>query len=113
MDAALAARFPLEVFDDVGDISFLTINAGFFKGVVEQFAGWTNKRFAFEVFIVAGLLTNEEDFGIASARAKDGLRAAFIEIASLAVGRGCTKGRWRWPMGKEIFGVFWLFGISS
>ena len=106
MNAALASWFPFEMLDDVGDISFLTINAGFFKGFVEQFAGWTNKRFAFEVFIVAGLLTNEEDFGIASARAKDGLRAAFIEIASLAIGRGFTKGRQRFPIGKEIFGVF-------
>src|SRR5438128_4839759 len=103
MDAALAARFPLEVFDDVGDISFLTINAGFFKGFVEQFAGWTNKRFAFEVFIVAGLLTHEEDFGLASARAKDGLRAALIEIASLAIGRSFAKYPQGFPIGKEIF----------
>src|SRR5947208_16307634 len=106
VDAAFAARFPLEMLDDVSDISFLAINACFFKCFVEQFAGRTNKRLAFEVFIVAGLLADEENFSLASAGAKDGLRAALIKVAGLAIGRGFAKCRQRFSIGNQIFGVF-------
>jgi hypothetical protein len=84
VDTTLAARLPLEMFYGVGDVDLRAVDAGFDEGRIEQFACGANEWLAFEVFLIAGLLADQQDFGIGRAFAEDGLRAAFPEVAGFA-----------------------------
>ena len=98
VDPALAARLPLEMLDDVGDVGLFAIYPGVFERIVEKLAGRTNKRFAGQIFFVARLLADKQDGRASRAFAENGLRAAFPEVASLAIsgsGFECGKGRSR------------------
>ena len=46
VDPAFAARFPFEMFDDIGDVGLFAIDACRFQGVIEQTAGRSDKRSA-------------------------------------------------------------------
>ena len=61
MQAAGAARLPLEVFDGVGDIYFIAVDADFRQDLVEQASSRTDKRPALPVLLIAGLLAHEND----------------------------------------------------
>ena len=39
VDPAFAARFPFEMFDNIGDVGLFALDAGCFQGVIEQTAG--------------------------------------------------------------------------
>lgn len=75
VDAAFATRFPLEMFDDIGDVSLRTINAGFCERVVKQSAGGTDEGFALEILFVAWLLADKHDDGATASFAEDSLGA--------------------------------------
>ena len=62
VDAALAARFPLEMFDGVGDVDFPAVDASFGESGVEQLAGRAYERAALEIFLIARLFADEHDF---------------------------------------------------
>ena len=91
MNAALAARFPLEVLDGVGDISRVTIDAGLLQAAVEETAGGTNKRVAFDVFAVAGLLADQDEGGTGLAFTEDGLGGVLVKRTAAAVPRGVAQ----------------------
>ena len=59
MDPALAARLPLEVLDDVRDVSARPVDAGLVERLVEQPTGRTDERAAFAVLAVTGLFADE------------------------------------------------------
>src|SRR4051812_37865904 len=61
VNAAFATWFPFEMFDHIGDVSLPSIDSGLFERIVKQTAGWTNKRFALEVFFIARLFTDKHD----------------------------------------------------
>lgn len=86
VNAALAPRLPFEVFDHVGDVGLLAIDAGFFKRIVEQLTRRTNERFAGQIFFVAGLFADKHDVCTAGAFAENGLRSLFPKVAGLAIG---------------------------
>ena len=46
VDAPLAARLPLEVLDDVGDVDRCAVDAGVLERAVEQLAGRADERMA-------------------------------------------------------------------
>lgn len=75
MDAAFPAGFPLEMLDGVGDVNFFAVDAGFYQRVVEQLACGTDERFSGLVFLVAGLLADENKLAVLRAFAENGLRA--------------------------------------
>src|SRR5437867_1915098 len=84
MDAALAARLPLEVFHQVGDISYTPIDSCFLERPIEQFAGATDERLASEVFVITGLLAHKHHLSFHRAFAENRLCAAFPQIETLA-----------------------------
>jgi hypothetical protein len=84
VDAALAACFPLEVLDRVGDVQLPTIEARVVDGVVEQTAGGSDERRSRPILFVAGLLADQRDPGVGRAFAEHGLRAALPEVARAA-----------------------------
>src|SRR6266498_3008750 len=93
VDAAFATRLPLEMFDNISDVSLRAVDAGFFQGVIEQATGGTNEWMASEIFFIAGLFADEHDHRAAAPFAEDGLRASFPEVAGFAIGGGLAQRR--------------------
>jgi len=91
MNAPFATRFPFEVFDNIRDVGLRTIDASLGKRVVKKPAGWTNERFAREIFFVAGLLADKQDGGATTPFAEDCLSAAFPKVTGFAIGCGVTQ----------------------
>jgi hypothetical protein len=83
VEPSFAARigFPFEVFDGVGEIEVVAVEAGFLQGFVEQLPGGADEGATLEVLAVAGLFADEHDAGVAGAFASDGLGRAFPEGA--------------------------------
>jgi hypothetical protein len=95
VDAAFTARLPFEMFDGVGDVSFAAIDAGLLERGVEKFSCGADKWAALLIFLIAGLLADEEDSRFARAVAEDGLRGVFVEVAGFAIfgaGAGVVDG---------------------
>lgn len=88
VNAAFAARFPFEVFDNIGDVSLFAFDACFPQRAIKQAAGRTDKRFSGEVFFVAGLFADKHYASAAAPFTKNGLRSFLPEIAGLATGGG-------------------------
>jgi hypothetical protein len=85
VDAALAAKLPFEMLDGVGDVGLAAVDAGFFQGSVEELSGRPDEGAALLVFLVAGLLAEEEDFRMGGTFAEDGLGGVFPKVAGFAV----------------------------
>ena len=79
VEAALALGFKFEVFDGVGEVEFLAVEAGFFEGLVEEFTGRADEGTAGDVLLIAGLFADDHDAGIGWAFAEDGLGGGFVE----------------------------------
>jgi hypothetical protein len=77
MDAAFAARFPLEMLDGVSYINFFAVDTGFDQRVIEQLACGTDERFSDKIFLVAGLLAHQHELAVRCAFTENGLRAEF------------------------------------
>jgi hypothetical protein len=84
MQAPLAAPNPFEVLHRIGHVNFITGNLRVLERSVEHAAGGPDKRLAFLVFDVAGLLANQHHTRRAGPRAKNGLGSIEIEITSFA-----------------------------
>src|SRR6059058_3746512 len=63
VDASLAARLPLEVLDDVGDVDLAPVDASVLERLVEELSGRPDERLALQVLLVARLLADEDDVG--------------------------------------------------
>ena len=87
VDAALAARLPLEVLDRVGHVDGAAIDARLLEAAVEQPARRSDEGPALAVLVVARLLAHQHHAGARAALAEDGLGAALVEVA-----RGAARG---------------------
>src|SRR5438093_2038706 len=105
VNASLAARLPLEVLDDVGDVDRGAIDAGVLERAIEQLAGRSDERMSREVFGIARLLADEHELSFAPAFAEDGLRASLVQIASLTVSRRLADGGQRRSIRNPFGGV--------
>lgn len=106
VNAAFAFWFPFEVLHRVGDVHFLAINSRFDERFVQQLSRWTDKRFAREIFVIARLFTDEDDFGVARAVTENSLRSGFPQRTGLTIARDFLKfaDRWaRWNQGRGSF----------
>ena len=89
VNAAFSSRFPLEVFCRVGDVNLFAVDACFRKRFIQEVAGGADKRFAFQIFLIAWLFADKNNSRSREALAEHGLRGMFSEIAGLAVLRRC------------------------
>ena len=85
MDAAFSARLPFEMFDRIGDVGFVAIDAGLFERCIQQFPGGTHEGSPLAIFLVARLFSDENNSRFARPVAKDSLRGVFVEIAGFAI----------------------------
>ena len=81
MNAPFATRIPFEVLHRIGYVCFAAINSCFRQCLIQQHPGGTNKRLAFQVFLVARLLADKHHFGVPCSFAEDGLCPARPEVA--------------------------------
>lgn len=84
VNALLAARLKLEMFDGVGDVRFAAIDADLVEKLVEQFSRRTDEWFASEIFLIPRLLADEHDLRMHRAFPEDGLRRMLVKITSAA-----------------------------
>ena len=98
VDAAFAARFPLEVLDGVGDIDPRAIDPDVVEGVVQHTSGWADKGFTSAIFLVARLFADEHDQGVRRPFAENGLRAGPVQVAAMAAPGGSLEALER-PLG--------------
>jgi hypothetical protein len=61
MDSQFAARFPFEVFHRIRDINIASIDPSLFQALIEKLAGWSDKRAAFLILTISGLLADHHD----------------------------------------------------
>ena len=83
VDAAFSSRFPLEVFYRVGDANLFAANACLRESLVEKAAGRPDKRFAFSIFLIAGLFADKDNFRAGQTFTEHGLRGVLPQIAGL------------------------------
>ena len=81
MNAPLAARFPLEVLHDIGDVNFAAIDASLLERSIENCTRRPHKRAAFKIFFVSRLLAHKHHVRSSRSFAEDSLCAAKPEIA--------------------------------
>lgn len=104
VDAAFAARLPLEMLNGVSYVDFLAVDAGFYQASVEEQASGANKRMSFDIFTVAGLLADKNKARVPGAFTEDGLRGVLVKGTALAVLRSFAERGKIMARGKEIRG---------
>ena len=84
--ATLSLWLPFEMFDGIGEIHVASGDARFSERLVQDFPCRTDKGMAGSIFLIARLLADEQDRGMACPLTENGLGGAFIQIASRAFG---------------------------
>jgi hypothetical protein len=85
MQPNLAARFPFEMLNSIGDVHVGPIDACGLEAFIKQLTGWSDERLPLLVFAIAGLFSHQENSGMGSALPKDDLRRFPIEVTSTAL----------------------------
>ena len=88
VDPALATRLPLEVLDRVGDEREPAVDSSGVQAFVENASRGAHEWLASKVFLVARLLSDEDDLGALRSFAEDRLRAGFPQVT-----RPASRGR--------------------
>lgn len=101
VNAALAARLELEVFHGVGNVSIGEGDSGRFKSPGEDLARGADKGMALPIFLIAGLLADDDDAGAARTLAENGLRRVAVKVARLTEARGFTEDAERTRLGDD------------
>ena len=77
VDAAFAARLPLEMFDGVRQIHLRRIAAGFDDDLAQEASGGPDKRLSLDIFDIARLLAHQHHVSCSGTRSKHRLRRVF------------------------------------
>src|SRR6185295_3718222 len=80
----LATRLPLKVLDGVGEVDVAARDARVFECLVEHRTGWTDKRCALPIFLIAGLFPDEHDTRLVRTGTEDHLGRGLVEITAAA-----------------------------
>jgi hypothetical protein len=101
VNPALTPRFPLEMFDDVGDVGPIARNARLLERIVEKAAGGTDERASGKILIVARLFADEHHLGTGAAFTKNCLCGAPPEVTRAAAARGALQRTKSAPLGNR------------
>src|ERR1700730_2346020 len=80
-----SARDELEMFDRIGDVDFVAIDADFFQRPVEHLPGRSDEWLAGKVLLVAGLLADQHHLGSLRTFAELRLGGVFPEMTGAAM----------------------------
>jgi hypothetical protein len=81
----LAARFPFEMLNGIGNVHISPIDACRLEAFVKKLTSRPDKRLPLLVFAIAGLFPHQEQSGMGAAFPKNDLRRFPIEVASTAM----------------------------
>ena len=81
MNAPLAARLPLEVLHDVGDVDRRPVDPRLDERAIEQTARRPDERTPRQILFVPRLLAHEHHARVTRAFAEHGLRPTLVELA--------------------------------
>ena len=81
------------MLDGVCDVDTAAIDARLLERLVEHTSSRADKRLAFDVLPIAGLLSDEHDLGVFRALAEHGLRAGGVEVTGATGGGRIAQGR--------------------
>lgn len=84
---ALAAQFPLEMLDGIGDIDLVALKTGIDQRTIEQLAGRADEGMTMPILLIAGLFADRHEPGMRRPRAEYRLRGIGPERTCLAVPR--------------------------
>src|ERR1043165_591749 len=87
VNASFTSWFPLEMFDNIGDVSLLAIDSGFLERTIKHSSSRSHKRFACQIFFVAWLFSAEKSYCSTLALSENGLRALFPKVTPFAISR--------------------------
>src|SRR5581483_3944886 len=79
------AIFWRAAFHHVADVNIFALEAHGFDHLREQLASAADEWFALKIFVVAGALADEDEFGFRIADAENELGASFVQLAARAV----------------------------
>jgi hypothetical protein len=91
----------LEVFDGVGDVDQIAIDAGGHQRPVEQLARRADERPSRSVLLIAGLFADHHHPRVAAALAENRLCRIEIQVAALAPLRGIGEHRGIAGVGRD------------
>lgn len=70
MQPPLAPHLVFKMFDGIGDVGVVAEDTGFLQRGIENAACRTDKRFAGEIFLIARLLADQHEVGLARSLAR-------------------------------------------
>jgi hypothetical protein len=85
VQADFPARKEFEMFDRVGDVTLVAIDAGIIQRAVEHLARRPDKGMTGEVLLVTGLFADQHHLRMCRSFAEHGLRCVFPQVAGAAV----------------------------
>jgi hypothetical protein len=91
--AATRGRSPAKVLHRVGHVGVFRGYLRLAQRTLEYPAGRADERLALLVLDVTRLLADQHDLGVRVASAEDHLGGPLVQIATLALGRGCGHVR--------------------
>src|SRR3954470_12464227 len=102
MNAALAARLPLEMLYDVRDVDDPTIDAGLDERTIEQLSSRADERMACEILRIARLLAHHHHFGAARTFTEYRLCPTLVQVTRLTAARRIANGLQAWTIRNQI-----------
>src|ERR1041384_2843430 len=102
MQPAFAAPDEFEMLDGVCDVGLRARNSGFSQSLVQQTPGGPHEWPALPIFLIAGLLPDENNLCPLRSLTEDGLSCLFVEITSSARTRRLTQSLQSALCGKKI-----------
>ena len=85
VQAPLSTLFKFKMFNDIGDVNLLAVNTGLFQCAVQQLTGGPDEWLSLKIFVVPGLLSDEEKMGLPGTLTKYGLSRMLPQITCFTV----------------------------
>jgi hypothetical protein len=102
VDAALAARLPVEMLYGVRYVDFAPVDSGGDQRLIQHRSCGTDEGLPGEVFFVAGLLAYKHDFRVRGTFSENRLRSLLPEIAAATFLRSLAQNRESAALGEEL-----------
>jgi len=85
VQAALATLFPFEMFNNIRNVNLFAVDTGPFQCAVQQLACGSDEWLSLKIFVVPGLLSDEEKTGLPGTLTKYGLGRMLPQITCFTV----------------------------
>jgi hypothetical protein len=114
VNAASPALHELEMFDRIGNVDCIGIDARSGHAFMQHASRRTHEWMPLQILAIAGLLPDENQLCTHGTFAEDRLRSVYVEIAALTTSRCVAQSLHREPLGNERVGrSLWAFHAAA